>query len=109
MCDADDAEWGPSVKFCCEDLNGGTNANIDVELRITDENGNSNIVWATILLEDKSATTPVIPPHMFLTCDMDYNNLEMTGGIPMFFGACGESEIECDTLQRYMRIQSRVS
>jgi hypothetical protein len=107
VCDADDAEWGPFVSFCCEDLNGGSNANIDVELRITDENGNSNIVWSTILLEDKSGSIPVLPPHMYLTCDMDYNNLEMTGGIPRFYGACGESEIECDTLEVYENTEPR--
>jgi len=107
VCDPDDAEWGPFVSFCCEDLNGGTAANIDVELRITDAYGNSNIVWATVLLEDKSATIATIPPHMFLTCDMDYNNLEMTGGIPRFFGACGEAEVECDTLEVYENTEPR--
>ncbi len=107
VCDPDDAEWGPFVTFCCEDLNGGTDANIDVELKITDEYGNENIVWATVLLEDKSATIPVIPPHMFLTCDMDYNNLDMTGGIPRFFGACGEAEIDCDTLEVYESTEPR--
>jgi len=107
VCDASDADWGPSVKFCCEDLNGGTQANIDVELRIMDENGNENIVWATVLLEDKSATVPQLPPHMFLTCDMDYNNLEMTGGIPRYFGACGEAQIECDTAEVYENTEPR--
>ena len=107
VCDPDDAEWGPFVSFCCEDLNGAASANIDVELRITDENGNSNIVWTTVLLEDKSATTSTIPPHMFLTCDMDYNNLEMTGGVPRFFGACGEAEIECDTAEVYENTEPR--
>ena len=87
------------MTFCCEDLNGGTTANIDVELRITDEFGNSNIVWTTVLLEDKSATIPVIPPHMFLTCDMDYNDFSITGGLPRFYGACGEADIECDTAE----------
>jgi len=107
VCDASDADWGPSVEFCCEDLNGGTQANIDVELRIMDENGNENIVWATVLLEDKSATVPQLPPHMFLTCDMDYNNLEMTGGIPRYFGACGEAQIECDTAEVYENTEPR--
>ena len=98
-CDVSDTEWGPFVSFCCEDLQGGSQANIDVELKIEDANGNYNIVWATVLLEDKSATIPVIPPHMFLTCDMDYNDFSITGGLPRFFGACGEAQIECDTAE----------
>ena len=36
---------------------------------------------------------------MYLTCDMDYNNFDMTGGLPKFFGACGEAVVECDTLE----------
>ena len=99
VCNADDAEWGPFVTFCCDDLENATQANIDVELKIEDANGNYNIVWSTILLEDKSATVPSIPPHMFLTCDMDYNDFALTGGFPRFFGACGEAEVECDTLE----------
>ncbi|MBT8233831.1 MAG: hypothetical protein KJN84_14455, partial [Bacteroidia bacterium] len=80
VCDAADAQWGPFVTFCCEDLQGGGSAEINVELKIEDEYGNANIVWATVLLEDKSGTIPVIPPHMFLTCDMDYNDFSITGG-----------------------------
>ncbi|NNE13855.1 MAG: hypothetical protein HKN51_02685 [Saprospiraceae bacterium] len=98
-CRAADAEWGEFVTFCCEDLAGVASAEIDVELRIRDTNGNENRVWSTILLEDKSGSFPVIPPHMFLTCDMDYNDFNMTGGLPKFFGACGEATVDCDTLE----------
>ena len=97
-CKASDAEWGPAVTFCCEDLAGVASVDIDVELRITDENGNSNHVWSTVKLEDKSGSFPLIPPHMFLTCDMDYNDFTMTG-LPKFFGACGEASVDCDTLE----------
>ena len=99
LCDVEDAEWGSFVTFCCEDLEGSTQAEIDVELKITDENGNYNIVWTTVLLEDKAGTVPSIPSHMFLTCDMDYNDFSLTGGFPRFFGACGESVVECDTME----------
>ncbi|MBT8231063.1 MAG: T9SS type A sorting domain-containing protein, partial [Saprospiraceae bacterium] len=69
--------------------------------------GNANIVWATVLLEDKSGTIPVIPPHMFLTCDMDYNDFSITGGIPRFYGACGELPVECDTMEVYESTEPR--
>ena len=107
VCESSDSIWGPFVTFCCEDLMGGASTTIDVELRITDEYGNSNIVWASVLVEDKSATTPQIPPHMYLTCDMDYNDFSITGGIPRFFGACGEADIECDTLSVYENTEPR--
>ena len=92
-----DAEWGPFVTFCCEDLQGVASRDIDVELRILDAEGNENRVWSIVKLEDKSGTFPQIPPHMFLTCDMDYNDFSVTGGLPRFYGACGESVVECDT------------
>jgi len=98
-CKASDAEWGSFVTFCCEDLAGVASKDIDVELRITDENGNTNRVWSIVRLEDKSGAFPVLPPHMFLTCDMDYNDFNVTGGLPKFFGACGEATVECDTLE----------
>ena len=106
-CDSLDAQWGEFVSFCCADLNGSASAEIDVEVRVTDALGNFNIGWTTVLLEDKALSTPVIPSHMFLTCDMDYNNLELTGGVPSYFSSCGEIIIECDTLSVYENTEPR--
>jgi len=98
VCRNADANWGDFVTFCCEDLEGFASMEIKVRLRITDANGNSNEVWSRVLLEDKSNEFPTTPPHMILTCDMDYNDFSITGGFPKIFGACGEAEFNCDTL-----------
>ena len=95
VCPGEDTTWGDFVKFCCEDLNGAASVEIDVQFRVTDDYGNVNYAWSTILLEDKSATTQTCPPDMVLTCDMDYNDFTMTG-LPQVFSACGEVDIDCD-------------
>ena len=97
LCRNADASWGDFVTFCCEDLEGVSAREVDVELLITDENGNSNQVWTKVLVEDKSEDFPVTPPHMILTCDMDLSNFDITGGIPEYFGACGQGVVACDT------------
>jgi len=99
VCRSADAYWGDFVTFCCEDLEGVSAREIDVELRITDENGNANHVWTTVRLEDKSESFPVAPPHMILTCDMDISDFDLTGGIPEYFGACGQGFVACDTAE----------
>lgn len=106
-CRPADAEWGDFVSFCCEDLEGFTYKEIDVELQITDANGNENLVWATVRLEDKSSAYPTVPPHMILTCDMDISNFDLTGGLPRFYGACGESVVACDTAEVLANTQPR--
>ncbi len=98
-CRNGDSIWGNYVTFCCEDLQGVASREIDVELKITDENGNENRVWSRVLLEDKSNSIPTIPPHMILTCDMDISDFDLTGGLPHYFGACGEAVVSCDTLE----------
>ena len=95
VCPGEDTTWGDFVKFCCEDLDGASAVEIDVHFRVTDEYGNVNYAWATVLLEDKSGTNQTCPPDMVLTCDMDYNDFTMTG-LPRLFSACGEIDLECD-------------
>ncbi|NNF23068.1 MAG: hypothetical protein HKN67_14105, partial [Saprospiraceae bacterium] len=95
FCSAEDTLWGESVKFCCEDLEGQTAVDIDVEFRVMDTYGNTNYAWSTIKLEDKSGTTQTCPEDMILSCDMDYNDFTMTG-LPKAFAACGEIDLQCD-------------
>ncbi|NNF20633.1 MAG: hypothetical protein HKN67_01730, partial [Saprospiraceae bacterium] len=95
VCSPEDTVWGEYVKFCCEDLDGLKFVEIDVEFRVTDENGNNNYAWSTVRLEDKSSPTQECPADLILTCDMDYNDFTITG-LPQSFGACGEILLECD-------------
>ena len=108
-----DPDGGEYVKFCCEDL---TNAVVDVDgdgendpgyvkvwLRVWDDGDmdgiygtpgdNYNEAWAYVKVEDKLAPAIQCPADVTLTCDMDYEDLDMTGRASAF-GACGELDVE---------------
>ena len=95
VCPGGDTLWGDFVKFCCEDLQGQSFVEIDVQFRVRDAYGNTNYAWSTVRLEDKSGITQTCPPDMVLTCDMDYNDFTMTG-LPKAYSACGEIDLMCD-------------
>lgn len=90
-----DTLFSDNVKFCCEDLNGQAFVEIDIQVKVSDENGNVNYTWSTVRLEDKSSPTQVCPEDMILTCDMDFNDFDMTD-LPQSFSACGEIDLMCD-------------
>jgi len=87
-CDASDAEWGDFVSFCCADLGGGTEALIDVEIRVCDKAGNCNTLWSTVQLEDKDSFG-TCPPDMVLSCQDDIWDFDITGGFGTAFTTCG--------------------
>ncbi|SER23372.1 HYR domain-containing protein [Neolewinella agarilytica] len=60
-------EWGQTVDFNCCDLEGLVN----VELRVTDENGNTSSCWTEILVEDKITPECEPPADLTITC-IDY-------------------------------------
>jgi hypothetical protein len=62
-------EWDASVGVSCCDLQDL----VTVELRVTDEDGNSSICWTEILVEDKIAPTCIAPNDVTITC-VDYTN-----------------------------------
>ena len=95
-CNVEDGEWGEYVSFCCADLDGAEFKEIDVEIRVMDAAGNSNISWSTVRLEDKAGGV-FCPDPMIVTCDMDLNNFTMTG-IPIGFTSCGPAELNLDSL-----------
>ncbi len=97
-CEPNDTLWGDFVKFCCEDLNGQEFVEIPVEMRVSDLGGNSNISWSIVRLEDKALPNVFCPEPLILTCDMDYNNLEMTG-LPEGFSPCGEFNFNIDPVR----------
>ena len=94
-CDEESLEWGENVSFCCEDLDGAEFVLIDIQFRVTDKEGNENLGWTTVRLEDKSSPVPFCPEPMILTCDKDINDFTLTG-IPESFGACGPIDLMID-------------
>ncbi len=57
------SSYGPSISLTCEDL-----GSVLVGLRVTDELGNENYCWLSVLVEDKAAPTCSPPGPMELTC-----------------------------------------
>lgn len=57
-------DWGPSAGVNCCDLE----ELVTVELRVTDEDGNSSICWTQILIEDKLAPVCLAPEDVTITC-----------------------------------------
>ena len=99
VCDPADAEWGPSVSFCCEDLGGGQSAVIPVEMRVRDWNGNETIIFSDVQLEDKFGGAGTCPPDLIIRCTDDIWNFDVTGGTPRAFTSCAEVTQPVDTLQ----------
>lgn len=95
FCNPQDTVWGEFVKFCCDDLIGRDFVEIDVQFRVLDLFGNSNFAWTTVRLEDKSAPAIFCPQPMILNCDVDINDLSITG-IPEGAAACGAYEYVLD-------------
>ena len=63
-------EWGPSAEVsCCDD------PNVVLELRVTDDAGNTNICWAEITIEDPIAPIVICKPDLTVDC-----NEIITGG-----------------------------
>jgi len=58
------SEWGPFVDFYCCDIA----ESITIELRVTDQSGNSNICWMTVIPEDKLNPFCYAPAPVTLTC-----------------------------------------
>lgn len=57
--------WGPDVTIVCEDVHVGT----QIEMRVTDNKGNTNICWTNVIAEDKIAPICNDLPDMSRTCD----------------------------------------
>ncbi|TXF89150.1 HYR domain-containing protein [Neolewinella aurantiaca] len=64
-------DWDASIGLNCCDLQDL----VTVELRVTDEDGNSSVCWTEILVEDKIAPTCLPPEDVTITCVEYSNNL----------------------------------
>lgn len=81
---AGNTTFGPSVKFCCEDV-GKT---IMVAFRVEDASGNFNTCMVEVTVQDKIAPAIQVPPNVTLSCQDDYKDLNLTGGMALGFDNC---------------------
>lgn len=76
--------YGPSVKFCCEDVGD----NVTVQMQGTDASGNTNSCMVTVHVSDNSQPAILCPPNVTVNCTQDPLNLSLTGQ-PTATAACG--------------------
>lgn len=70
---AGNTQFDKSITFCCEDASDLPH---DVEMRITDFSGNTNICSVQVLVEDKqSPQTIFCPQNQLVTCDFYADHL----------------------------------
>lgn len=74
VCD-DVTEFRDSILFCCEDV--GTIQM--VELRVTDENGNSSSCMVEVQVDDKFPPLLICPDDITLDCQTDFTDTSITG------------------------------
>ena len=78
-------EFREQVRFCCLEIGPPS---IMVEVKVTDEAGNSNTCMVEIKVEDKLPPyITLCPPNITLNCDADYLNLAVTGE-PVYIDNC---------------------
>ena len=69
--------WSDCVIFRCVDIGEDR----VVEMRVKDASGNENKCWAYIDIEDKLPPAILCPPDITIGCDVDYNDLSVTGDV----------------------------
>ena len=69
------SQFDQYVDFVCCD----TEELVEVELKVTDANGNSSICWANVTVEDKLAPIITCPPHKTIDCDEDFSDPSVFG------------------------------
>ena len=88
--DLQSLQWGPLVGFCCFDLG---NDDIAVELRVTDEAGNSNTCEAKVSIQELATKIRAenVPPDVTVSCGTDLTDLVGLYGVPVFLASqCGQ-------------------
>jgi|GEM_PF-1116462 len=97
-CDSTDVQFGPSVSFCCEDMEASGFGEVLVELKVTDACGNFSIVTSKIILQDNTMDVLTCPVGMVVGCQDDIDDFSVTG-MPSQAGLCGAAALSLDTLQ----------
>ncbi len=89
VCVSSDQFFRDSITFCCEDIN----TTQLVVLQVTDESGLSNTCMVEVNVIDKLPPVVICPDDIVIQCDVDYNNLEITGTATAFDN-CEVTKIE---------------
>ena len=79
-CDADDINFGETVRFCCEDIG----EEIMVVMRVTDINGNTNECMISVEVQDKTAPALIADlPDITVSCEFPIpsDNLDIFGTV----------------------------
>lgn len=72
----DGINYSSTVTFNCEDIDSGS---IPVNLRVWDTSGNFNECEVVAIIDDKINPVISCPPNIYIECDEDYTNLNLTG------------------------------
>ncbi len=107
-CDDDSDVFGDYVTFCCEDIN----QRHKVYLLVTDESGNTNLVWSEVLVEAKDVVIECYdvvvdchedldkaiadnkPRAYFQLCQMDLDVIEISRDLTNYDEGCNRGYIE---------------
>lgn len=76
-CATSDTLWGPTVSFCCADVN----TDVMVALRAVDKSGNENICMVMVNVQDKTPPAVQGLPTIIVDCRFDWDtaNLDVFG------------------------------
>ncbi|MEL6390858.1 MAG: T9SS type A sorting domain-containing protein [Bacteroidota bacterium] len=103
----DSGDYASFVKFSQDDINDVTDSGIafgivNIELRVTDEAGNTNITWTKVRLEDKNAQLRVDcgDTEIALDCTDDLQQAIMDEAPTAQIFACKNSNLIVDTIRR---------
>jgi hypothetical protein len=95
---ANDRQFGPGVKVCCNDFNNGLTGVVNIVLRVYDAAGNSNDCETTLTVQNKRNPTLVCPGDKTLLCNDPKAVAWIAGnqrfdtlffGAPALGGVCG--------------------
>ena len=107
--------YGPYVKFTQDDITDVSPAGIafgivNVELRVLDKDGNFNITWTRVRLEDKNASIETVCGDRFikLTCEDDIDRaIDTTYKPTARIRACQDRDLEVVAMRRSSTVDSR--
>ena len=76
-CDQSTTEWNSFIDLCCDD----PGRLVQVELKVTDKSGNTNVCMVNVETQDKIQPTLTCPPDLTLSCGADTSAI--VTGIPV--------------------------